>query len=237
MKFFIFFVFVMFNFQTAKAVECYDGYKVPCNEWKPDIENNCGTGCTYSYDLETETLTVKATGENATIKAGAFMPYTYQTDTSKKTFPSENGEITVKTVVIDGDFSVGSYAFLGLGANIVGKDGQIQLNRINRLVFKGNNISGDIILSGAINDMANLFDKATISTESNIYCLEKSAADCKDAIINSCLEEDCRTYVSSLLNQGNFVKDIPVYKTRYTIQEADELTSDDNENWIEWIFE
>ena len=237
MKFFIFFVCVMFNFQTAKAVECYDGYDVPCHEWKPDIENNCGTGCTYSYDLETETLTVKATGENAKIKTGVFMPYSYQTDTNKNTFPSENGDITVKTVVIDGEFSIGAYAFLGLGANIVGKEGLMQLNGVGREVCKGNNISGDVILSGNIPYKANLFNKTTISSESNIYCLEKNAADCKDSIINSCLEENCRTYVSLFLNQGNFVKNIPVYKTRYTIQEADELTSDDNENLIEWIFE
>ena len=58
---------------------------------------------------------------------------------------------------------------------------------------------------------------------------------------------DCNNYakdngITSILcsNSKNMIYQdecLEVVKLRYTLQEADEATSDDNENMIEWIFE
>ena len=207
----IFYLFLSLIFiNKSQATECYHGYLQTCYEWNPGVKDNCGQGCTYTYDAASRTLFVKAEGDNATISAGAFMPYQYQTDTNKKTFPSADGDIKVDNVEIDGIFNIGSYAFLGLGANIQGKNGQLITAYVDRAVFYKNTLSGDIVIDD-LSDDANLFDGAQLSENVTIYCKEKSTEQCRDYIVNSCLEQDCKEYVSGLLSNDSLFSRIPQY--------------------------
>ena len=194
----------------SQATECFHGYLQNCYEWNPGVKDNCGQGCTYTYDAASRTLFVKAEGDNATISAGAFMPYQYQTDTSKKTFPSADGDVLVDNVEIDGIFNIGDYAFLGLGANIQGKNGQLITTHIDREVFLSNTLSGDIVIDD-LSNMANLFNRAQLSENVTIYCKEKSTEQCRDYIVNSCREEeeDCKEYVSGLLSNDSLFSRMP----------------------------
>ena len=190
------------------AVDCYQGFVVPCREWNPGVKDNCGNGCTYTYDADTHTLTVTAEGNDATIEKGAFMPYAYQTDTSKHTFPSADGDIRVDNVEIDGTFNIGAYAFLALRANIQGKNGQLLTSYIDRESFNENTLSGDIIINDLSNE-SNLFNYAQLNENVKIYCKEKNSEQCRDYIINSCNEEDSKEFVSSLLKNDSLFSQMP----------------------------
>ncbi len=209
----IFYLFLSFIFiNKSQATECYHGYLQTCYEWNPGVKDNCGQGCTYTYDAASRTLFVKAEGDNATIRAGAFMPYQYQTDTRKKTFPSADGDIKVDNVEIDGIFNIGDYAFLGLGANIQGKNGQLITTRIDREVFYENTLSGDILIDH-LPIRANLFNSSQLSENVTIYCKEKSTEQCRDYIVNSCTHQNCKEYVSGLLSNDSLFSQIPDHCT------------------------
>ena len=191
---------VLFITRSAWAVECFQGYGVPCHEWQPNVKDNCGQGCTYTYDAETLTLTVKAENDNATINAGAFMPYSYQTDTTKKTFPSATGDIKVENVIIDGKFKhINNYAFLDLGATIKGSDNTLVAEGISRGTFYGNTVSGNIIIDKIDMNYSNLFNGTTFSEDFKIYCVGKNTEECRNYIINSCNDEPCINRVTPLL--------------------------------------
>lgn len=198
--------FIFIN--KSQATECFHGYLQNCYEWNPGVKDNCGQGCTYTYDAASRTLFVKAEGDNATISAGAFMPYQYQTDTSKKTFPSADGDIKVDNVEIDGSFIIENYAFLGLGANIQGKNGQLVTAQVAREVFYENTLSGDIVIDDLPSN-ANLFNSSQLSENVTIYCKEKSTEQCRDYIVNSCNEQDSKEYVSGLLSNDSLFSRMP----------------------------
>ena len=192
-------VFLCLVHVKSWAVECYQGYSTTCREWSPDVKDACGEGCSYHYDANTKTLTIVAEGENATIARGAFMPYSYQT-TVKRTFPSEDGDIEVENVVIDGNFkTIGHYAFLGLGASISGKDGVISAEKISREVFLGNTITSDIIVDKLMTN-SNLLNQTQLANNVKIYCIEKDTAECRQYIIDSCSENGCRDHDTALLS-------------------------------------
>ena len=56
-------------------------YGTTCRTWEPGVENNCGNGCTYTYDEETKTINVTTTGENTMISGAAFRPIAYENNT------------------------------------------------------------------------------------------------------------------------------------------------------------
>ena len=201
-------IFVIFSSTNVCAVDCYQGYSVTCREWNPDVKDNCGVGCTYHYDSATKTLTVVADGDNAKIDRGVFMPYSYQTDTSKKTFPSEDGPIEVKNVVIDGNFkTIEAYAFLDLGVPISSKDGVIYAETIGRAVFANATITSDIVVDKifleTVGGSSRLFDMAQFGEDVKIYCVEKDTEECRQYIMDSCDDTSCDNYVNALLSDDS----------------------------------
>ncbi|MBO7604864.1 MAG: hypothetical protein J6S61_00140, partial [Elusimicrobiaceae bacterium] len=91
-----------------------------CLTWNPGVADNCGKGCTYTYDEETSTVYVTASGDDAYMGRGAFTPYSYDGNH----FPSG---VYFNKVVIDGSIAIGSNAFTGTSTSISGADGTLNL--------------------------------------------------------------------------------------------------------------
>ena len=114
--------------ETQKR-ECFD-------EWKPGEANNCGDGCTYTYN--NGKLIVTATKPDAVIPKGMFSPWYY-----------EPGVLpTITDIEIDGEFAkIDTHAFLYAEANISGKNGVLYLKSVGGNAFDGNNTIGTIIVN------------------------------------------------------------------------------------------
>ena len=116
--------------ETAGWKDCYD-------TWNPGEANNCGDGCTYTYN--NGKLTVTATKPDAVITDGFFSPNYYEAGI----YPN------VTDIEIDGEFeTIGRHAFLDNAATISGKGGVLYTNNIVHNAFGNNNtLTGTIIVS------------------------------------------------------------------------------------------
>lgn len=112
-------------------VNCFDS-------WNPGVADNCGVGCTYSYN--NGKLTVTATKPDAIIPMGTFSPDYYE---EKAGFPN------ITNIEIAGEFkTIGQHAFLNNLATISGKGGVLYTNNIGHNAFGNNNtLTGTIIVS------------------------------------------------------------------------------------------
>ncbi len=138
-KYWVYVVLFMFFWLNNQAyAECKYGI---CYTWNPGVENNCGQGCTYTF--ENGTVYVTADGNNATISEGVLSPSYYDV------IPSD-----IENVVINGNFeTIGAHAFNGLGADISGKNGMLTLKNVGWNVFENNNLTGEILVSDSISEM------------------------------------------------------------------------------------
>ncbi|MBR2298989.1 MAG: hypothetical protein IJ870_00250, partial [Alphaproteobacteria bacterium] len=108
---------------TSKAkAECLYGGN-DCLTWNPGVADNCGKGCTYTYDEETGTVYVTASGDDAKmgrVHGGVFSRFSYD----GHHFPSG---VYFNKVVIDGTIAIGNNAFTGTSTSISGADGTLTL--------------------------------------------------------------------------------------------------------------
>ena len=80
-------------FITSKSqAECLHPVDGICKTWNPGVENNCGQGCTYTYDNET----VYIKSQNSTMDEGALSPFSFENNS----FPKG---VKIKNIVIDGN--------------------------------------------------------------------------------------------------------------------------------------
>ena len=116
----------------------YNQIKSCYNTWEPGKPNNCGDGCTYTYN--NGKLTVTATKPTAVIPEGMFSPWYYE---GKAGFPNINN------IEIAGEFkTIGTHAFLDNVATISGKGGVLYTNNIGNNAFGNDNtLTGTIIVS------------------------------------------------------------------------------------------
>ncbi len=140
-KYWVYVILFMFFWLNNQAyAECSSAI---CYTWNPGVENNCGQGCTYTF--ENGTVYVTADGNNATISEGVLSPGNYDT------MPSD-----ISSVIIDGNFeTIGQHAFLSLGARISGKDGTLTLKNVGWNAFGNgtNYLTGEILVSDSISEM------------------------------------------------------------------------------------
>ncbi len=108
------------------------------NTWEPGKPDNCGDGCTYTYN--NGKLTVTATKPGAVIQQGIFALRYYE---EKAGFPN------ITNVEIAGEFdTIGGHAFLNNAATISGKGGVLYTNSIDYNAFGNDNtLTGTIIVS------------------------------------------------------------------------------------------
>lgn len=133
-------LFMILGLNNKAYAECKYGI---CYTWNPGVENNCGQGCTYTF--ENGTVYVTADGNNATISEGALSPLYYDA------MPSN-----ISNVVVDGNFEkINTHAFAELGANISGKDNTLTLKNVGWNAFgnAGNHLTGEILVSDSISEM------------------------------------------------------------------------------------
>ena len=116
----------------------YNYIKSCYNTWEPGKPNNCGDGCTYTYN--NGKLTVTATKPDAIIPEGIFSTNYYE---EKAGFPN------ITNIEIAGEFkTIGKHAFLNNAATISGKGGVLYTNSIDHDAFGNNNtLTGTIIVS------------------------------------------------------------------------------------------
>ena len=127
-------------FEAFAEAECWAKkekvYTSCYNTWNPGVANNCGDGCTYSYN--SGKLTVTATKSNAAISDGAFSPYFYETGVLPPVY----------NVEIDGEFSnISGYAFFNTGAKITGKNGVLYINNVEANAVSTDTLRGTVIVN------------------------------------------------------------------------------------------
>ena len=189
---------------------------------------SCGANVMCSYDTLTGVLTVSGSGNMSGIPA-SFNSY----------------KSTIHAVVIpDGITSIGDYAFYGAtsltNVNIPDSVTSIGIGAFSRCtsltsVNIPNSVTsiGDYAFYGATS-----LTNVNMPLDSSIYIGEGAFPDstnisCPDGYVfadRSCVEDKCEAGFEKLDGEC-------VAKLRYTMEEADAATSDDNENMIEWIFE
>ena len=109
-----------------------------CYEWNPGVADNCGKGCTYTYDSVNHKLTVTATKPDAVVPRGMFSSDYYESGK----FPN------FTDIEIDGEFKkIGTHAFLNNhNATIHGKDWVLLVNETDHASFNGSNVGGTVIV-------------------------------------------------------------------------------------------
>ena len=135
-------IFTLITTAESRA-ECYAterNWINTCYVWNPGVADNCGEGCTYTYD--NGKLTVTATKPDAVVSNGMFSPEYYESGK----FP------TVSDIEIDGEFEkIGMFAFLNNhNATIHGKDWVLLVNETGSNSFDGSNVSGTVIVNDGL---------------------------------------------------------------------------------------
>ena len=131
---------ITFCFANNVQAGCYakEHYNAGINcldSWNPGEANNCGDGCTYTYN--NGKLTVTATKPDAVIPRYMFSPLYYEDGI----FPNvKDIEISGKFDIIDAD------AFYANLATISGKDGILYVKDVINVAFAGNTLVGTIIV-------------------------------------------------------------------------------------------
>ena len=165
-----------FILSSETKAECLYGGN-DCLTWNPGVTDNCGKGCTYTYDEETSTVYVTASG-NGVVTNLALSRYSYDGNH----FPSG---VYFNKVVIDGPIAIGSNAFTGTSTSISGADGTLNLTSIDHHGFGDNvTLEGDIIIAADAKFDSLAFHGVQLADGAKIYC---AVENCADKILQSCL--------------------------------------------------
>ena len=173
-----------------------------CLTWNPGVADNCGKGCTYTYDEETSTVYVTASGDDAYMGRGAFTPYSYDGNH----FPSG---VYFNKVVIDGSIAIGSNAFTGTSTSISGADGTLNLTSIDHHGLGDNvTLDGDIIIPADAKFDSLAFHGVQLADGAKIYC---AVENCAQKMEEACayknnvngFQERCLNAVESIVSDSN----------------------------------
>ncbi len=201
MKKWILILGLSFILTSETKAECSYGGN-DCLTWNPGVADNCGKGCTYTYDEETSTVYVTASGDDAEIKSGALTPYSYDGNH----FPSG---VYFNKVVIDGPIAIGSNAFTGTSTSISGTDGTLNLTSIDHHGFGDNvTLDGDIIIPADAKFDSLAFHGVQLADGAKIYC---SVENCAQKMEEACaydnnangFQERCLNAVESIVSDSN----------------------------------
>ena len=197
-----------------------------CYTWNPGVENNCGDGCTYTYDADTKTVNVTAKGNNAKINEGKLGISYYE---------GNQYPVPIDNIIVDGQFSsIGMHAFANGKARLSSKDGKLILPANGWNSFHDKTLVGDILVPTEISSIGagsfshliidgsliipdniqtigrSAFYDISLTAGSKIYC---SVEDCAQKIIDSCEKatypEDCRNKLEPILSNPDKFEQAP----------------------------
>ncbi len=149
---------------------------------------SCGEGCEYTYDSTSKTVTITASGENATLDKGRFYYY------NVKNMPQINN------IIIRGAIAVGEDALHGNNKLISGSNGVLIFNAIGWHSLGNVIVASDIIIpkDASLDEFALL----NSNIRGKIYC---AIDNCAQKMIDSCHVKKYEGYWSSCLNTVNSI--------------------------------
>ncbi len=151
--------------------ECYREH---CLTWAPGITDNCGTGCTYTYNDGTVYIT--AEGDNAKINTGTFVFDFYE---------DNKLPVKIENIVIDGPIAIGSNAMYGSYVLSAPQGKALTFTNVEHHGFGDNvTLEGDIIIPADAKFDSLAFHGVQLADEAKIYC---AVENCADKILQSCL--------------------------------------------------
>ncbi len=196
---------VIFMLTSETKAECLHGGN-NCLTWNPGVADNCGKGCTYTYNEETSTVYVTASGDDAYMGRGygsAFSPYDYDGNH----FPSG---VYFNKVVINGPIAIGKNAFTGKSTSISGADGTLTLTNIEHHGFGDKaTLEGDIIIPSDAKFDSLAFHGVQLADGAKIYC---SVENCAQKMKEACAyynnntdgyKERCLNAVESIVSDSD----------------------------------
>ena len=186
-KIFVFCVSLLFT--SKVSADCtYGGSN--CLTWNPGVTDNCGPGCTYTYDDENQTVYVTTSGDNPYMRA-VFTPYSYDGNH----FPSG---VYFNKMIVDGPITFGSNVFEGTLISISGADGTLILQNIGHHAFGDDaTLVGDIIIPVDAQFDSLAFHGVKLAESAKIYC---AVENCKQKMEESCNFDDTHGYQTRCLN-------------------------------------
>ncbi|MBR1399170.1 MAG: hypothetical protein IJ564_03215 [Alphaproteobacteria bacterium] len=227
----------------------------PCK--KLESVGTCGEGCTYTYDQSTQTVYISTAGNDSKMAYGAFHPQYYENNYLPYLNYIIDGPISIGGNAFTANVETisganGTLILTGINHHGFGDNATLSGN----IVIPANARFGSIAFHGV-----------TLADGAKIYCAVENCAQKMIDSCNAYGDADgYRTrylnVVQTIISDEDKFEQAPegcdfwssegcskctnsnysleygyCYRKRYTIQEADAATSDDNENMIEWIFE
>ena len=163
-----------FTIITESRADCralQEGWVSSCKTLEPS--GTCGTGCSYTYNPDTKTVYITATGNNARIGNDAFRASSY-----------ENNSMPAQTFVINGAVKIGMNAFTGSSEVISGANGALILTGVEHHGFGDSaTLYGTIIIPEGATFGSLAFHGVTLADDAKIYC---GVENCKQKMIDSC---------------------------------------------------
>ena len=183
-------------------------------------KGTCGTGCNYTYNPDTKTVYITATGDNAKIAGSAFHGFYY-----------ENNTMPAKTFVINGAVKIGNNAFTVSSEVISGAGGALILTGVEHHGFGDSaTLSGTIIIPEGATFESLAFNGVTFAEDAKIYC---GVEDCKQKMIDSCnssydkARDNCLNVLNNIASSGKLL----AYPDGCTKMGASGCTKCKNENF------
>ena len=163
-------------------------YRDNCLTFTADAINDCGRGCTYTY--EDGTVYITTSENNAKTNSAQFSPYSYDGNA----YPSG---FDVNHVIIDGPIAFDDNTFTGANVTISGNDGVLTITKLGHHAFGDNaTLTGDIIIPSDATFDSLAFYGVQLGENAKIYC---AVENCAQKIIESCYTSEYPAYTSRCL--------------------------------------
>ena len=204
------------NIVSESLADCARPINGICKTLEPS--GTCGTGCNYTYNPDTKTVYITATGNDAKIGDGAFRGIFY-----------ENNSMPAQTFVINGAVKIGVNAFTDSREVISGAGGALILTGVDHHAFGDYaTLSGTIIIPEETEFGSLAFHGVTLAEDAKVYC----GVNCKQKMIDSCNAWNNDGYRQSCLNAVNSMGDkLLAYPDGCTKMGATGCTKCKNENF------
>ncbi len=176
----------------------------PCRTWNPGVENNCGKGCTYTYENGTAYISVK--GKDAIMERGTFVFDFYD---------GNQLPVIINNIVIDGPIALDDIATYG-NKTISGANGELIFTHLGGNPFGWTNtiLTGNIIFpSEATFSSSYAFLGVSLAPGAKIYC---AIENCAQKMRESCMspsyplaKSQCLTIVNNIVSSSDKFEQAP----------------------------
>ena len=170
----------------------------PCLTWAPGVTDNCGTGCTYTYNDGTVYITPE--GDNAKINTGTFVFDFYE---------DNKLPVKIENIVIDGPIAIGANAMYGSYVISAPQGKALTFTNVEHHGFGDNTtLAGDIIIPADAKFDSLAFHGVQLADGAKIYC---SVENCAQKMEEACayennehgFQERCLNAVESIVSDSS----------------------------------